>query len=91
MSCQDKFYARHASWIAYLQQFTFVIKHQSGKLNKVGDALSRRHGLLATLHVLVPGCHTLTELYPTDPIFARPWEHAQLGSFEDYQLLMTFV
>lgn len=40
LGSQDKISARHASWIAFLQQFTFVIKHQSGRTNKVADALS---------------------------------------------------
>lgn len=31
LGSQDKISARHASWIAFLQQFTFVIKHQSGR------------------------------------------------------------
>ncbi|XP_022889239.1 uncharacterized protein LOC111404704 [Olea europaea var. sylvestris] len=42
LGTQDKVSARHASWIAYLQQFTFVIKHKAGALNKIADALSRR-------------------------------------------------
>lgn len=33
---QVKVSSRHANWIAYLQQFTFAIKHKSGKLNRVG-------------------------------------------------------
>lgn len=64
LGSQDKISARHASWIAFLQQFTFVIKHLSGRTNKVGDALSRRHALVSTLHTMVPGFAVLTELYP---------------------------
>ncbi|XP_056858293.1 uncharacterized protein LOC130507621, partial [Raphanus sativus] len=50
LDSQAKVSSRHASWIAYLQQFTFSIKHQSGKTNRVADALSRRHVLLTTMH-----------------------------------------
>ena len=52
---QDKIAARHASWIAYLQQFTFVVKHKSGVTNRVADALSRRNHLLMTMRVEVMG------------------------------------
>ena len=38
---QDKVSVRHASWIAYLQQFTFVVKHKAWVTNKVADAFSR--------------------------------------------------
>ncbi|XP_013589557.1 PREDICTED: uncharacterized protein LOC106297989 [Brassica oleracea var. oleracea] len=69
LGSQDKISSRHASWIAFLQQFTFVIKHLSGKTNKVADALSRRHSLVATLQVSVPGFAALPDLYPTDPYF----------------------
>lgn len=55
LSTHDKISSCHASWITYLQQFTFVIKHQSGKLNKAADALSRRHALVSTLRVSVAG------------------------------------
>lgn len=46
LGSQDKISARHVSWMAYLQQFTFLIRHQAGLANKVADALSRRHSLL---------------------------------------------
>lgn len=70
LGTQDKISSRHVFWIAYLQQFTFVIKHQSGKLNKVADALSRRHALVSTLRVSVTGFECFAELYPTDPFFS---------------------
>lgn len=66
LSTQGKVSSRHASWIAYLQQFTFVIKHTSGSSNHVADALSRRHSLLAVLHSTVHGFNTFVDLYPTD-------------------------
>ncbi|CAL9234749.1 unnamed protein product, partial [Arabidopsis halleri] len=49
LDSQVKVSARHASWIAFLQQFTFSIRHKSGKLNRVADALSRQHSLLTTM------------------------------------------
>ena len=38
---QNKISVRHASWITYLQQFTFVVKHKAGVTNRVTDSLSR--------------------------------------------------
>ncbi|XP_022867834.1 uncharacterized protein LOC111387505 [Olea europaea var. sylvestris] len=50
LSSQESVSARHASWVAFLQQFNFVIKHQAGSSNRVADALSRQHGLLQGPH-----------------------------------------
>jgi hypothetical protein len=39
---QENLNHRHAKWIEFMQNFTFVIKHIYGNANKVVDALSRR-------------------------------------------------
>ncbi|KAF8093386.1 hypothetical protein N665_0383s0018 [Sinapis alba] len=91
LGSQDKISARHASWTAYLQQFTFVIKHQSGKLNKVADALSRRHSLVATLQVSVPGFECLSELYPSDSFFTPIWTDLANGVVSEYSMVDQFI
>jgi hypothetical protein len=42
ISRQEKLNQKHAKWVEYMQNFTFVIKHVSGTANKVVDALSRK-------------------------------------------------
>lgn len=88
---QDKVSARHASWFAYLQQFTFVIKHKAGVLNKVADALSRRQSLLATLHATVTGFSMLPDLYPSDVFFGKLWDDAVAGLSSEYFVLDGFL
>lgn len=71
LGSQEKISHRHASWISYLQQFTFVIKHKAGVSNRVADALSHRHGLLTELRVHVPDFDSFLELYVDDPFFSQ--------------------
>ena len=52
---QPKLNQKHAKWVEFLQSFTFVIKHTSGKLNKVVDALSRVNFIVQELRVGVVG------------------------------------
>ena len=91
LGTQDKISSRHASWTSYLQHFTFVIKHQSGKLNKVADALSRRHALVSTLRVSVLGMECFAELYQTDPFFSPILRDIDLGMRRDYTLVDGFI
>lgn len=88
---QDKVSARYASWISYLQQFTFVIKHTSGVSNRVADAFSRRHTLLAVLNVSIPGFSSFATLYPTDPFFGSIWEAVTVGSSTPYSIHDGFL
>jgi Reverse transcriptase (RNA-dependent DNA polymerase)/RNase H-like domain found in reverse transcriptase len=52
---QHKLKPRHARWVKFLQVYTFHIKHKSGGLNQVADALSRRYSLLSTMKVNISG------------------------------------
>lgn len=54
LDSQAKVSARQATWITFLQQFTFSIYHQS-KNHRVADALSRRHNLLMVMSTPVSG------------------------------------
>ena len=91
LDSQAKVSARHASWIAYLQQFTFSIRHQSGKSNRVADALSRRHSVLTLMNTSVPGFSVLADLYPTDKFFGRIFLEATNGVTGDYTIHDGFL
>ncbi|CAA7058262.1 unnamed protein product [Microthlaspi erraticum] len=91
LDSQVKVSARHASWIAFLQQFTFTIRHQSDKLNRVADALSRRHTLLTTMHTSVPGFAAFAELYASDPYFGRVLTDVENGLTADFTLQDGFL
>ena len=54
-----------------MQSNTFVLKHRSGKSNRVADALSRRQLLLIVMQVEVVGFDELKNLYPEDPDFSK--------------------
>lgn len=70
---QDSLSTRHAKWCAFLQQFTFVVKHQSGASNRVADALSWRNCLLSDMRVIVSGFDSFRELYTFDPFLVLLW------------------
>lgn len=91
LDSQVKVSSRHANWIAYLQQFTFTIKHKSGKLNRVADALSRRHSLLTALHTSVPGFSSFAELYESDPFFSSVLTDVKAHLRDDFSLTDGFL
>ncbi|GJV31416.1 reverse transcriptase domain-containing protein [Tanacetum coccineum] len=66
---QDKVSHKHGRWLAFLEKFTFVVKHKTGVANRVADALSRRSGLLVTIQVNVPGLDVTRDMVTVDPYF----------------------
>jgi hypothetical protein len=91
LNSQQKLNNRHASWVEFLQPYSFSIKHKSRKLNQVADALSRRHSLLSTMEVLVLGLEMLKELYKNDPDFGNVWENCSKGSFNHFLVQASFL
>jgi hypothetical protein len=57
---------KHAKWVQYMKNFTFVIKHISGTANKVVDALSRKCLILQEFRVKTLGFDNLKEMYNDD-------------------------
>lgn len=66
---QLKLNQKHAKWVEFLQSFTFVIKHKSGKPNKVADALSRVSFIMQEFNVGVVGFEGKIEMYKDDADF----------------------
>ena len=65
---------RHAKWVEFMQNFTFVIKHIVGNANKVVDALSRRYLILREFRVKTLGFEHLKDMYFDDPYFREAYK-----------------
>jgi hypothetical protein len=71
---QEKLNQRHAKWVEFMQNFTFVIKHIAGNANKVVDALSRRCLILQEFQVETLGFEHLKDMYCDDTDFKEAYE-----------------
>ena len=69
INSQPKLNQKHAKWVEFLQNFTFVIKHTSGKSNKVANALSRVNLILHEIKVSTLGFENLVNMYKEDVDF----------------------
>ena len=56
---QEKLNQKHAKWVEFMQNFTFVIKHIYGTANKVVDALSKKCLLMQEFKVKTFGFDNL--------------------------------
>ena len=81
LSTQHRLGARHAKLEEFLQNFQFVLKHKSGQLNKVVDALSRRHALLNVMQFVVVGFEIVKTLYENDYDFGNLWKGGPKAQF----------
>ena len=57
-----------------INKYTFSIKHKSGKLNQVADALSKRAHLLVTIRNECLAFNYIKDLYGKDEDFKTMWE-----------------
>jgi hypothetical protein len=71
---QEKLNQRHVKWVDYMKNFTFVIKHINGTVNKVVDALSRKCLLLREFKVKTLGFDDIRDMYVDDPDFKETYE-----------------
>jgi hypothetical protein len=74
---QDKLNQKHAKWVEYMHNFTFVIKHISGTTNKIVDALSRKCLLMQEFRVKTLGFDNLKDMYGDDPGFREAYEASE--------------
>jgi hypothetical protein len=71
---QEKLNQKHEKWVEYMQNFTFVIKHISGTVNKVVDALSRKCLILQEFRVKTLGFDIFKDMYRDEPDFKDAYE-----------------
>jgi hypothetical protein len=84
LNSQDKLLSRHAKWAAYVQQFSFTIKHKAKALNRVADTLSRKLTLLVIVKNEVLGFDFIKELLHTNSFFGPIVEKVSMGARSDY-------
>ena len=69
VNIQPKLNQRHAKWVEFLQNLTFVIKCTSGKSNKFVDALSRISLVIQEVKISTLGFENLIAMYKEDVDF----------------------
>ncbi|GKC98435.1 putative nucleotidyltransferase, ribonuclease H [Tanacetum coccineum] len=88
---QDKVSHKHVRWLAFLEKFTFVVKHKTGVSNRASDALSRRSSLLVTMQVDVSGLDVIRDMVAMDPYFFVVLQGVQAGEKPDFFLHNGFL
>ncbi|GJR44815.1 putative reverse transcriptase domain-containing protein [Tanacetum coccineum] len=88
---QDKLSHKHGRWLAFLEKFTFVVKHKTSVSNRATNALSRRSGLLVTMQVDAPGLDVIRNMVAVDPYFSVVLHGVQAGEKSDFFLHNGFL
>jgi hypothetical protein len=71
LNSQGKLNQRHFKWVKFFQSYAFVLKHRSGRSNRVLDALSRKQNLLLEMQIEFFGFNELKSLYLEDLDFVE--------------------
>ncbi|GKB43444.1 putative nucleotidyltransferase, ribonuclease H [Tanacetum coccineum] len=83
---QDKVSHKHGRWLAFLEKFTFVVKHKTGVSSQAVDALSRRSNMLVSMQVDVSGLDVIREQLTLDPYFYVVLQGVQSGKKLDFNI-----
>nr|GEW43799.1 putative reverse transcriptase domain-containing protein [Tanacetum cinerariifolium] len=82
---------KHGRWLAFLEKFTFTVKHKTGVSNRAVDALSKRSGLLVTMQVDVPGLNVIRDMVTVDLYFLVVLQGVQAGEKPNFFLHDGFL
>jgi hypothetical protein len=88
---QEKLNQRHAEWVEFMHNFTFVIKHIYGNANKFADALSRKSLVIQEFQVKDLGFENLKEMYQEDPDFKEAYEAYENPLLRDNNLWVEYL
>jgi hypothetical protein len=88
---QEKLNHRHAKWVEFMQNFTFVINHISGSAKKVADSLSKRCLILEEFQVETWGFQHLKEMYQEDLDFKEDYEACENHFIRDINQWMEYL
>ncbi|GKB84182.1 putative nucleotidyltransferase, ribonuclease H [Tanacetum coccineum] len=88
---QYKVSHKHGCWLAFLEKFTFMVKHKTGVSNRAAEALSRRSNLLVSMQVDVPGLEVIREQLTFDPYFSNVLQGVQSGQKQDFNIHDGFL
>lgn len=83
----------HDRWLSTLNKYTFSVRHKSGKLNQVVDALSRRSHLLTTIRNESYAFDYIKDIYPEDEDFGKLWDQcsSQTHGVDDFLIQEGFL
>jgi hypothetical protein len=88
---QDKLNQRHAKWVEFMQNFTFITNHINGSANKVTDSLIRRCLIFKDFQVETLGFEHLKEMYQEDTDYKEAYETCENTLLRDRDQWMEYM
>jgi hypothetical protein len=88
---QEKLNQKHAKWVEFMHNFTFVIKHIARIANKAADSLSRRSLIVQEFQVDTLGFEHLKEMYREDADFKEVYEACKNPLLGDRSLSTEYL